>query len=84
MAVSNNVILNKMEKELTLAKQNMDDPEMLLKYISHIHLLCEVMLDNDNDYKRQPTDVKELKNKISDVSTEANKNVTNGDSIFDF
>lgn len=86
MAVSNKIILNKMEKEISLAKQKIDDPKLMIKHISHIHLLCEIILDNDeaNEVKRLEGNVLDNKKRISDTTVEINNNITSGDSIFDF
>jgi hypothetical protein len=44
----NQTILNRMMKELTLAKEKEADQEAFLQHISHIRLLCDLFLDSED------------------------------------
>lgn len=92
-----NVILNKMLKEVTLAKANMDDRKVLLKHIERIKLLCE-LFDEDVTHENNETSSteefteQEIKmmlggtGNLKENRTKAtfDNDDANGDSIFDF
>ncbi|GAA0436044.1 hypothetical protein GCM10008983_10850 [Lentibacillus halophilus] len=45
MAVTNDTIIQKMEKELAEAKRLSNDDAGMKAHIAHIHLLCELLLE---------------------------------------
>ncbi|TRM10822.1 hypothetical protein FH966_03290 [Lentibacillus cibarius] len=94
MAVTNDTIIQKMQKELAQAKQLTGDERAMKKHIANIHLLCELLLEEESvpgagsDFTAE-----EMKAMIGTTTFPTPRETTgkvleedgaNGDSIFDF
>lgn len=93
-------IINKMIKELHIAKEKTNDREELLTHIGHVKLLCELFLEDDA--AATPVVAKETSSEITEQEIKAmlgekqqqpsakteqtsiEYDEANGDSIFDF
>ncbi|MGM8211456.1 DUF5327 family protein [Virgibacillus sp. W0430] len=93
ISISVNVILNKIQKEITQAKQAQDNSNELRRHVSNIHVLCELILDNDTSHsttKNEKIEQKHQQNEPHFVRTlENSREVKQAhtepkDSIFDF
>jgi len=100
MAVSNETIIQKMMQELNKAKVVSHNTENMTKHIEHVKLLCELLLEDKDEYTNQATS--KTRTKITAAEMKAmmgrtdSKKVTpssagridhgdaNGESIFDF
>ncbi|MHA6250631.1 YwdI family protein [Oceanobacillus sp. CAU 1775] len=92
-------IINKMIKELNLAKEKTNAREELLTHISHVKLLCELFLEDDTSNeattKSSASEIteQEIKAMLGEQKQDPSKKEerstvdfddANGDSIFDF
>lgn len=53
MAVSNETIIRKMIKELQLALEKPNDQQLLVKHMSNIQVLSELILEQDEKVKKE-------------------------------
>ncbi|RYG71792.1 hypothetical protein EU245_12940 [Lentibacillus lipolyticus] len=94
MAVTNDTIMQKIQKELTQAKQLSADETAMKKHIANIHLLCELLLEEasapaaSSEFTAAEIKAMTGKNPSSKPLDTAGKLMeqdgANGDSIFDF
>lgn len=82
--ISNEVVLNKMLKELQAALQKSDNDAAVLEHITNIRLLTDLFLDDKHkpeDFQREITASTATSNQISQQAVSPEKD---GTSIFDF
>lgn len=91
MAVANSTIIQKMMKEIQQAQLQQHNNPMLIKHISNIHMLCELLLEEHEQGNGTEDMQQELKMMMGDSEREIPLKTTtrdhdqaNGDSIFDF
>lgn len=84
MNVSNEKMIKRMEREVEIAKQQLNNHELFLRSIANIKLLCELMLDEQEttqlDSVKRENEVIIQKNDKHDRPS----NEHNPSSIFDF
>ncbi|MGM8364737.1 DUF5327 family protein [Virgibacillus sp. W0181] len=91
IAVSEDAILKKIQKELTQANEKLQQPTDLRRHISNIHVLCELFLDNNTSKDSAPSIGQTMRTKSHSSFSDKEKNMLeskdlppSGDSIFDF
>ena len=91
MVIKNETVIQKMIKELQSALVKAKDSQELTKHIEKVHLLCELMLDDENK-QSEPSKItnKEMRVMVGEKVEQQNTKKSfkhdeaNGDSIFDF
>lgn len=98
MAVSSDAIIHKMMQELQQAKQHYDNDKVMKKHISHVQLLCDLILQEETETtNKDEITQEEMKAMIEGNQTSEqqagqqkggkpgiNHDDANGNSIFDF
>ena len=91
MHVSSKSIIEKMEAELRKAKAEGADRESLLRHVANIKVLCELLLDESTDGKKEadPTlanpSLAEIKKMMGTSSVQTDEEIKHDPtSIFDF
>jgi len=88
LSVSYATILRKLSEQIALAEQVKEDPRLLKQHISHVKLLCELMLDEQttNFPKEKIQSVKNQLNQQKSLKVDQSTVTEDlpGDSIFDF
>lgn len=94
LSVSYEAIIHKMFQQLQLAKGSQTNDKNLKQHISHVHMLCELILDEDHTNVTIEHMTENIQSVVKEESIPSaqpdfqekklNDDDANGDSIFDF
>lgn len=87
MSISRKTLIKKMKEEVAHAERHLDTDQFSV-YIGKLHVLCELVLDQSNDYEEKEQ-LTMRKTPLSEPeerkpSTLEEPELLEGDSIFDF
>ena len=91
--MDNTKVIDKMIRELELAKENQQSQQVLLKHIGNVQLLCELFLEDEPAVSSPSFSEQEIKAMLGSTysqqvdkkqATSVDHGKANGDSIFDF
>lgn len=95
VAITNRAVINKMMAELQKAKKFHEKEEVMKRHVSHVQLLCDLLLQETDTSNSKAISQEEMKAMIGNQSRQSSEYKTvqkqsmdheeaNGNSIFDF